>query len=755
MNPLIGTFSGPYMSALFTYAATNQVRLQSIAAHGPSSAPLYTAIFHPKSGPAQSLDVDLWSVPVLEAAIALRADQGLYPKQITGTMDGQGTRFALLCEPATFSNPLWQPPRLEILRDHELGSVQGQADGADINLIGLDFLGYDSWGAAWALMLFDGFPRMREQWSTLVMPLADGAVMDRPEYAGMLRAFACPFAAVPRKPNFQAGENERLILSAWRTQTYVPWPGDMTTFTGGVTCEGPMTQGELDALVASFPFDQTWPLAVGASGAGANTRFCLLCGPPGRSKPLTRHFKAKTLKLFVPTPGNLPLPGPRPGPPSPFPDPNPEHPQPAPKARPGRSDSAIHPIVKFARRLMRDGTTGTLFNSPTFSRANGARLMQIAVQRKGKLVFAGAFTYAEDGYDEAEHGDQFRVGSVSKWLTAYGCMAYFGPGGPIGTFNVPINEALQIFPQSENYGVLLLPRVEELLRHRAGWGGSSSGTTKIDPGAIQPGQLREYLESTTTPLMPAMEPPFATAPYNNYNFSALGEILAGAMSPNPEPAQKAWGQYEDLLGAFFGYRGDPNQANRAHLFADGYLNSRELGEPICHNRVPATVLTDEGWWDGSQFRGLTSSQWWGGGTCWAISAIDLVRLGARMDPLCPQGTLLTPDQVRAFWGPYQPLFSNDTLQEGRGCYFAEVNFTLKGYAPQPFRVITHNGMIPGGASQVWHLVPKNGDAVSPSFTIAISLNHDGGVGSMTDLIGAVQTCETEDLWPDGDLFDLV
>ena len=236
MNPLIGTFSGPSMSALFTYAATNQVRLQSIAAHGPSSAPLYTAIFHPKGGPAQSLDVDLWSVAVLEAAIALRADQGLYPKQISGTMDGQGARFALVCEPAAFSNPLWRPPRLEIFRDYEMGAVQGEADGADINLIGLDFLGYDGWGAARALMLFDDFPRMREQWSTLAMPLGAAAVMDRPEYAGMLRAFLVPMNGDAVSPSFTIaislnhdgglGSQQDLIAAVQDCETQDLWPDE-------------------------------------------------------------------------------------------------------------------------------------------------------------------------------------------------------------------------------------------------------------------------------------------------------------------------------------------------------------------------------------------------------------------------------------------------------------------------------------------------------------------------------------------------
>ncbi len=797
MDPVVVMLSGPELSAAFQGFAPDR-RLLSIAAFGPSSEAEYAAVFAPGAGPPQSLHVDLPTQAALDAVLSLRAADGFYPTQLTGTLDAAGKRFALVCQPRSDSAaPDFMAPFVGVVRLEKLWEKLDDADGADANVLAADYLGSDSFGAMWVAILADNHAKRRDHYAAHDLTPVGYPLTEHPTYEAMQTGWCRPFSAVPYAPPSHHDAATRRILTLWRTDTFVPWPPGMTGFTGGVTCEGPLTREQLNALWPTLPSSGRWPHAVGASGAGDAARFCLLSVPVGMIKPLARKWTVRRLEAFTAgiSPGmggpfsfgergarggsrSPPFEAPRehlgPGGPG---GAEPEPPEPpstslieATAGLAGTLSPPDDPLLAHVKQLV---STGFPFTPGTPRLVGqGPRLVQLAVQRAGGLAYAVAATFAEDGYPAPLHRHQVRVGSVSKMLTAFALHRLFGPGGTAGTYDMPIGEARGIGSAGVNAGVIALPRLEELVRHRAGWGSTSPNTdfptqftyqdiVDVVGKAPEPGDLGVFLEETEIAIMPPNGPPFGTSAYTNYGFAALGEIVSRHLGLGPEDYK----QYAERLTELFGYGADGEEVARMHLILDGWPESAVAGEPPCHLRRPGVLGNPQGplppyvpW----QYGTGKSNRYQGGAGRWAISAVDLVRLGARLDPQSDLPQLLSAEQIEMFWTPYAPLFTNQTIDDGggRGCYYYERTFATPS-GQRDVRVLTHNGSVEGGAAYIVHVLPTS--SLTPSLTIALTLNADVRLApspippqqSFFDpIIDACEDMEAQGGFSPNDLFDV-
>jgi CubicO group peptidase (beta-lactamase class C family) len=378
------------------------------------------------------------------------------------------------------------------------------------------------------------------------------------------------------------------------------------------------------------------------------------------------------------------------------------------------------------------------------------------------LKVAYAITYAEPGYPPIELQHRLRIGSVSKFLTAMAAVRLFGPRGDAGTFFSSLAGELEIPATAHNLPYLNLIRVEELLRHRTGWG--SSETASFGEGEIQaavghappkPGDLRTFFALTHHDIMAPGALMYYTAEYNNWNFAVLGEVVSKAITPG-------YGHYETAMWQFWGQM-------TGHIIRHSWSASRALNEPPCHLRLPGI------WWnpEGTDppyvpYQYASAQPYAAAAGQWVISMVEMCRIASRLNPQA-ESPLLNAAELAALTEPYelphQPGDDPSTYQVlpppggqggGRGCYFFESTMRWGGGPPQPVWVLNHNGAVAGGCALLIHVIPKSGGG-DPSVSIAIALNHDAGLGwqEIVDLVTIAQKAEEDDTWPDGDLFDHV
>ncbi len=784
------------------------LRVRSIAMHGASAAPLVTVVLLPGSGPEQRtvLDVGLLGVPALLAA---QAAEGFHAVKISATGDEQGFVYGFVFEkratPTAVSAVVVPDPKTEF------GAVLGA--GVPLSLDVFSF-GLPAGGASvpFYAMVVDPSPTRSFPFAIYRQPGGASSFAQSAFYEAMQRGWARPEIVVPGPtmmrladekpplladgpPLLQQGLDALLVglgyqpndlvlppdtLSLWLGDTYEPWPPQMaqSSFTGGVRCHGPMQLYAMLDQIQELSVLNRWPIHVGANGVGDATWFCVLSAPAGMTKPLGRKTTVVGPLVDLASAGGLPQVdlgafGAGSNDASARADTSPADVEP----RAGRSEGA--PASGWLGRVPRPprGPTGggppptqateivptvSTLQAPSFVdflesklNATGARVGVAVVARNGRCVHATAVTRAEEGYPVASVHSNLRIGSVSKPLTGMAIVAaaVAVPDGLATT----VKDALGL-AGAPNAPALDAIRVEELLVHRSGWGGTNDGTASFDgfqvaelAGPLVPGALREFLGATSQSLTAVSQLPKLTANYSNWNYIALREILSrwrGKLDMAPGTAD--YSKYVERILDWWDLTSE-----RAHPYGPSWPVSRALGDAPCHLRSPGVLQGPSGGLEAWQYG--EDATFMAGATGWTMSIVELVRLVSSMDPGAIRPELLGFDQVQQLTAPYQvPGMLGMTVPvsgTGRGFFYTSATAATSAIPGISTTVLFHNGMMPGGGALLVHVLPQNG--VSPSLTIAVAFNLDISLGNadITQLLTTARFFEDQGLWHPGDLFD--
>lgn len=167
-----------------------------------------------------------------------------------------------------------------------------------------------------------------------------------------------------------------------------------------------------------------------------------------------------------------------------------------------------------------------------FLRTNGVPRAQLAVVRRGRLVFDHAYTLGEEGADATTPTNLFRIASVTKPVTAVAVMRLVEEGR-LG-LDQPVAPLLDATDAADTRWAAIT--VRHLLQHRGGWDSKASGDPMF--------QDREIAAASGSPL-PVTIPsiiahmkrrPLDFAPgsreaYSNFGYLLLGRVVekAGGM----------------------------------------------------------------------------------------------------------------------------------------------------------------------------------------------------------------------------------
>lgn len=386
---------------------------------------------------------------------------------------------------------------------------------------------------------------------------------------------------------------------------------------------------------------------------------------------------------------------------------------------------------------------------------NSIRIGQFAMQRNGKLVLALACTWAEEGYPAARHGHLLRVGSVSKALTGLAAIAHFDDA----TIAEPVWNATRLSIPGGQANVhsinaeLLDIRIEELMRHRTGWGGTEADPATFDAETVSEEQVYDrgaysrFIVETQKPLFRHTDDgaKFKNRIYNNANFSVLSEIVGhkvGGEFNNYELALSGW--WNPILGI---------KNKLPHLIIQGFGPSLAAGDAPCHMRLPGWLSVDNeliGWQYAE--RGVD-----GGAGAWVMSAIQLARIGSKLDPLAPAPHLEKTPDVSRFMAPYTVPDDPAIVEENDARVFGWDTLELKlrtlvfGVPKMwPAMALSHNGMEVGGSSFFAHVFDP---LLTSSITVALIFNQDvfTNLSTLGPLMQPVQDVEDQDAWPEQDL----
>ena len=409
-----------------------------------------------------------------------------------------------------------------------------------------------------------------------------------------------------------------------------------------------------------------WPLQVQGSGSGASTRFSALFVPA--EAPLARSFSATGPALIDA---------------SPF-------------------DAAMK----------------------NYLAATGVRAASLAIARRGRLILARAYTWAEPGYPATQPTSVFRIASLTKPLTSIRIMQLVEDGElSLGDLVQPILglESPWFLPPDPR---LAKVRVWHLLSHAGGWDRGVAG----DPYTFEPSiaddlglslPIDKHDVATWMTGEPMQFDPGAKSAYSNYGFSLLGMLVEEATGVS---------YLASMRSSVFGALGVPT---RARL---GASLTRGADEVYYHGPNPDLVRSFRSaarpWVPVTRFvNSLENFDSFGG---WIMAPADYVKVLSAFDSDI-DNPLLAPASVAEMWKEQTALGSGVL----RGWFRATLGNGVG--------VRWHNGGLTGTSTLAYH----RDDDISVALFLAgnASLSLDGGVsGAVTSALDATSA------WPRGDLF---
>lgn len=409
---------------------------------------------------------------------------------------------------------------------------------------------------------------------------------------------------------------------------------------------------------------------------------------------------------------------------------------PHPDSPPLAPTAPILTIEKTVKATNQEWAVDALFKEAL--RVSGARMMQVALCKDGRLVYAKSFTYAEEGYPEPSLVAKLCIGSCQKPLVTMALLRQMGASA----INTPLESALRITPvPSVNTTDLGLLTLGHMMTHRSGlnvdWDRMRKQLNPPHPDqyTLKAGDYSRYLQATSDAFFLAT-PPTPLAKYSNYAFDILGEALG---------AQSAWG-VSGFERAFLSAYSTPS---RSYSHADMHIREgswpalRSAGDFHRQTRLP-------GWYDAASvspdYLGTTNGFDAGSGE-FVMNVIELARIVSRLSPDAKAGPLLTDAE--------RPLIESDPYGGTGGLTF----LATIGPGDPPTTgdlVLWHNGEVPAGSGWIEHRRPNVG--TGPNWTAALLINMEtDGYANRTplfsDAITLLRAMDQAGLLTTEDLFD--
>jgi CubicO group peptidase (beta-lactamase class C family) len=365
-----------------------------------------------------------------------------------------------------------------------------------------------------------------------------------------------------------------------------------------------------------------------------------------------------------------------------------------------------------------------------FMEANGVRAGQLAVVRRGKLVYARAFTHAEPGYPITDLNTVFRVASVSKTVTATAAHALIEHG------HLALEDRMQDIlhlrtpsggaPSDPNFAKI---RVWHLLSHSSGFENNVDATPSprtvadlFTPALALPITRQQYAQFG--PTRPVANPG-THVQYNSYAYFLLGQVIAA----------KADMKYEDFVNTTIWVALGVSRAAVAPSLVGNALPHEAWYQPAKPGLGTSVMTADQPLVSvqyGTQYTEIGAAM---GG--WALAAADYARLWASFD-IGAHNPVVSPQTVGTMWSTPAGIDRADAL---RGWWREDAGAGVTA--------IGHNGGLQGTAAAVW----RRSDGVSVAVIFNRDINNldfpNGALFGtpMNAAISAVTSWPTNDLFP--------
>ncbi len=598
-------------------------------------------------------------------------------------------------------------------------------------------------------------PTPRTRWRYVPLdPVMDQAtgIQQSPQHKAVLRGWSRQHHAIPAPATSVAytGGTRRAVYVHYRDDTFEPWPSNMSqTFDCGTFVDGPLKRELLPTTIKKRMEDEgRWPVAVGANGRHANTRFCITWGPGGQNRPLRRQFVAQ--HDGVVTIQRLPL-----------------RPETEPLVPPVTS-GGIHslPLTPTQEAL---ASLDDLVR--TAMRKSGVHAAQIAIAKNGRLKLARAYTWAESNYPVTRHDHKLRWGSVSKFLMAMRAAALDDPD----FLAMSIQEALGIDTSelagasTANIARFADTSVADLLRHASGWRIEEKYGYKTNYFTygrrqlpLQPGDFARFVRGSALDFLQI--DPGTLYKYNNANYVAVSEALSARLS-----GDGTLSDYAEAMEAWW----SPSIGKRRAIVipgaqADSLLAKEALlrGAPgvarptvVSSAAIPPAERPD---WVPSVYTGGRDYEMLASGF-YSMTAATMARIlqGMHPDPPDLASRLLTPAQVDSL-SSRDPNISASYQLGTSGRVLAPSPVGLGG-VKEAFQTIdgvkavqfSKSGSLPDGGpiGGIWHWVWEARGQVS-SLSFCGAATGDGGIDTKTMVQAVLELNavgyfdDARDLFPD-------
>jgi CubicO group peptidase (beta-lactamase class C family) len=403
------------------------------------------------------------------------------------------------------------------------------------------------------------------------------------------------------------------------------------------------------------------------------------------------------------------------------------------------ADEVVYPRTCSATGVANSGLAGFDNYVTSMMRSNSIRAGQLAVTKKGKLLYARGFTCAETGYQQTQPTSLFRIASTSKSLTSIavhqlidlGQLHYTDTMQSILNVRGPNNTS----PADSRWNSIT---IDQLLTHQSGlpqFGGDVTIVTAAH--ASLPATKTEW--ASWAAGQPLRFNPGSMHEYNNLNFNLLGQIVE----------KKRGGQaYSDAVKVNIFQRLGVTRPR----VGGSLLSERASGEvryypkPVANttnaNAAPISMLAKSVM---TPAQPIVPSQYGGrniplgdGAGAWILAAPDYAKVLAAFDQ-----------------GAANPLFTHDPIGTTKSMWTSPDNtitcrgwfaMTLKNTSNQDVATVWHNGGMEGTAA----LIVRRRDGLN--FVLLLDSDIGLGMGQATQLSVLANNVTA---WPTTDLFPSV
>ncbi|MDX2263074.1 MAG: serine hydrolase [Gemmatimonadales bacterium] len=346
----------------------------------------------------------------------------------------------------------------------------------------------------------------------------------------------------------------------------------------------------------------------------------------------------------------------------------------------------------------------------------------VAVVKDGRLVFSRTYGYADSAAKRIPtQNDKWRIGSVSKPLTALGIMKLVQNGQlTLDEAAAPRLSAVPLLPGKTQDPRFASITIRQLLNHSAGWNPNRSVDDSVfaylySAATVDPVQLSRVGRG-----VPLLNDPGTVHAYTNYAYLLLGRIIEQVTGQN----YQAWMQANVLAPVGIGGMklGVTPLAQRDPLEVTPY-----------DRRAAITGFYGVGLWPNvgaAQEYAEASGQWIG-------SSMDLARVLAALDGNATRPDLLSAATLTTMWTRPAALFPGSNFYYSLGWENVPVT---GGFARE------HPGGQDGGDS--WISLFPNGAGIAVQFNLTRGQGNGGGTAdaAIRGVLGTITN------WPAFDLF---